>query len=55
LGAGRGAAEEVEERHGEDAEDEPSAGGSGDETAMVFAGWPLVVGIQWLVPCSPHL
>jgi len=45
LGAGGGAAEEVEESQGEETTGEPSAGRFGQETARIFAR-RLV--IQWL-------
>lgn len=49
--AGRGAAEEVEESQQDEAAGEPSAGVFGQEVAWIFAGWLLVVWIQYcLVP-----
>jgi len=59
LGAGGSAAEDVEESHGDEAADKPSADGSGHEIPMVALSGRrrclhLLVGMQWLVR-SPHL
>jgi len=55
LGAGGGAAEEVEESQGEETTDEPGAGSFGQEIARIFARRLVAVGIQWLQVRSSHL